>query len=149
MRRCVFCEILTGRSPSSVVFEDDVCCALMDIQPVNPGHVLVIPNRHAASLAELDPESGAHMFKVAQRVARALKESGLRCEGVNFFLADGEAAGQDVFHAGVRQPAAEGRARRGRRYDPRCVVNAKGYSEDKRKGAKGIAFNGWGNHDRA
>lgn len=98
MRRCVFCEILAGRSPSSVVFEDDVCCALMDIQPVNPGHVLVIPNRHAASLAELDPESGAHMFKVAQRVARALRESGLRCEGVNLFLADGEAAGQDVFH---------------------------------------------------
>ena len=98
MSACVFCDILADKRPSSIVFEDDVCCAFMDIQPVNPGHVLVIPRPHAACLAELDRESGAHMFKVAQRVAKALRNSGLRCEGVNIFLADGEAAGQDVSH---------------------------------------------------
>ena len=98
MSGCTFCDILSGKLPSSVVFQDDVCCAFMDIQPINPGHVLVIPNRHAAYLAELDEETGAHMFNVAQRVAKAIRESGLRCEGINLFLADGQAAGQDVSH---------------------------------------------------
>ncbi len=69
-----------------------------DIEPLTPGHVLVVPRRHAASLADLDPDDGAELFRVAQRVAVALRRSPLRCEGVNFFLADGAAAGQDVFH---------------------------------------------------
>ena len=71
----------------------------MDIQPVNPGHLLVIPNRHAAYLADLEEEEGAQMFRVARRLAAALRRSGVECEGVNFFLADGEAAMQEVFHA--------------------------------------------------
>ncbi|MFQ6100121.1 MAG: HIT family protein [Anaerolineae bacterium] len=95
---CVFCDVLAGKLPSSLVFRDDLCCAFMDIRPVNPGHVLIIPTRHASSLAELDEESGAHMFRVAQRIATALRDSGLGCEGVNLFLADGAAAGQEVLH---------------------------------------------------
>ena len=98
MTHCIFCDILAGKLPSSPVYQDDVCTAFMDIQPVNPGHVLVIPNRHAASLAELDEETGAQMFRVAQRLAQALRRSGIKCEGVNFFLADGAAAFQEVFH---------------------------------------------------
>ena len=98
MNTCVFCDILAGELPSSVVFKDDLCWAFMDIQSVNPGHVLIIPTYHAPSLAELDEESGAHMFSVAQRIAAALRDGGIRCEGVNLFLADGEAAGQEVFH---------------------------------------------------
>jgi histidine triad (HIT) family protein len=95
---CIFCNILAGKLPSSVIWQDDVCWAFMDIQPVNPGHVLVIPTSHAASLSELDGETGAHMFQVAQHIAQALRESRLRCEGVNLFLADGAVAGQEVFH---------------------------------------------------
>jgi len=71
---------------------------LMDIQPVNSGHMLVIPRVHAAHLAELDPEDGAQMFRVGQAAAASLRASSLRCEGVNFLLADGKAAGQDVWH---------------------------------------------------
>ena len=71
----------------------------MDIQPVNPGHVLVIPNSHASNLAEMDAAVGSKLFIVGQRVADALRESGgIRCEDVNLLLADGEAAGQEVFH---------------------------------------------------
>jgi histidine triad (HIT) family protein len=70
----------------------------MDIQPVNLGHMLVVPNRHATYLADLREEEGAQMFRVAQRLATALRQSGVKCEGSNFFLADGEAAGQEVFH---------------------------------------------------
>ncbi len=74
------------------------CTAFMDIQPVNAGHVLVVPDDHAASLAGLPEDAGARPFRTAQKVAAALYGSGLRCEGVNLLLADGEAAGQDVFH---------------------------------------------------
>lgn len=95
---CIFCDILAGRAPVSWVYQDEQVAAFMDIQPVNAGHVLVIPRQHAAALAGLDEDSGAQMFRVGQRVAQALRQSGLPCEGVNFFLADGEAAGQEVFH---------------------------------------------------
>jgi histidine triad (HIT) family protein len=101
MGDCVFCEIVAGEAKSSVVYRDEHCTAFMDIQPVNPGHVLVVPNRHAASLAELDEDDGARMFRVAQRVALALRRSGVRCEGVNLLLADGKAAGQEVWHVHV------------------------------------------------
>lgn len=98
MSECIFCDILSGKLPSSVVYRDERCTALMDIQPINPGHVLVVPNSHAACLADLEGGVGSDLFGVAQRVAAALRVSGLRCEGVNLFLADGEAAGQEVFH---------------------------------------------------
>ena len=95
---CIFCKILAGESDVSLVYQDEICTATMDIQPVNPGHMLVIPNRHAAYLADLKEEEGAQIFRVAQRLAAALRQSGVKCEGVNFFLADGEAAMQEIFH---------------------------------------------------
>jgi histidine triad (HIT) family protein len=98
MAGCVFCDIVAGERPSSIAYQDATCTAFMDIQPVNPGHTLVVPNEHAASLAELDPEVGGRMFQVAQRIAQALRDSEIRCEGVDLILADGAAAGQDVFH---------------------------------------------------
>src|ERR1041384_4255132 len=95
---CVFCKLLKGELEASFVYRDDVCSAFMDIQPVNAGHVLIVPNRHAPYLADLEPEEGAQLFRIAQRLSAALHKSGVNCEGVNFFLADGEAAMQEVFH---------------------------------------------------
>ena len=95
---CVFCEIVEGRSPASVAYEDDLCLAIMTIEPVNPGHLLVLPRAHAPYLADLDDATGGHLFTVAMRMTAAIRASGLRCEGVNLFLADGEAAFQEVFH---------------------------------------------------
>ncbi len=98
MNDCVFCRIVTGESPASVVYEDDVVLAFLDIRPVNPGHAMVIPKLHAASLADLDEATGRHLWTISQRTAAALRRSGVKCEGVNLFLADGEAAFQEVFH---------------------------------------------------
>jgi histidine triad (HIT) family protein len=95
---CVFCGIIAGRSPASAVWRGDECTAFMDIQPINAGHVLVAPDEHATRLADLPEITGARMLRIAQRIAAALYESGLDCEGVNLFLADEEAAGHDVFH---------------------------------------------------
>src|SRR5262245_55529620 len=98
MDNCKFCDILSGRLSSNIVCRDEFLTALMDLHPINPGHLIVIPNRHAASLADLDAEAAGELFRMAQRVAAALRRSGIRCEGVNLLLADGEAAGQSVFH---------------------------------------------------
>jgi len=95
---CVICRLLSGELEVTVIHQDDLCVAFMDIQPINPGHALVVPRKHASYLADLEAEDGAQMFRVAQRVAAALRECGVKCEGVNIFLADGEAAGQEVFH---------------------------------------------------
>ena len=97
-QRTIFSDILEGKAPATFVYRDETVSAFLDIQPVNPGHVLVVPNEPAPSLGELEEDVGAWMFRVGMRVAEALRESGLRCEGVNLFLADGEAAGQEVFH---------------------------------------------------
>lgn len=97
-KECIFRKILAGETEASFVYRDDVCAAFMDIQPVNPGHLLVVPIRHAAYVADLREEEGAQMFRVAQRLAAALRASGVKCEGVNLFLADGEAAMQEIFH---------------------------------------------------
>jgi histidine triad (HIT) family protein len=96
---CVFCRILAGELPGTFLHRDDRCAAFMDIRPVNPGHLLVIPVRHAPYLADLDDATAGHMMALARRLASALRASGVRCEGVNLFLADGEAAMQEVFHA--------------------------------------------------
>jgi histidine triad (HIT) family protein len=95
---CVFCGIVDGEVEHSLVYEDERILAFMDIQPVARGHLLVVPRVHTAFLADLDTEDGKMMFELGQKAAAALRESGLRCEGVNLFIADGEAAGQDVFH---------------------------------------------------
>jgi histidine triad (HIT) family protein len=95
---CVFCQIVAGEAEASLVNETERAVAFMDIQPITVGHVLVVPRRHASSLEELEDEDGSELFKVGQRAGAALRGSSLRCEGVNFFLADGTAAGQDVFH---------------------------------------------------
>jgi histidine triad (HIT) family protein len=95
---CVFCRIVAGTADASVVYDDDRLLAFCDVNPVNPGHLLIIPKIHKVSLVDLDESDGSRMFAVAQRLAAAVRRSGLRCEGVNLFLADGTAAGQEVFH---------------------------------------------------
>lgn len=94
----VFPKILSGELPASFVYRDNWVSAFMDVQPVTPGHVLVVPNKAASSLAELDPEYGKQMFTTAQRIAGAIRESEVRCEGINLILADGAAAGQTVYY---------------------------------------------------
>lgn len=95
---CVFCAIRDGREAASVVHEDELALVFRDLYPINEGHLLVVPKAHATELAELDPATGGPLFRLAQESAARLRESGIRCEGVNLFLADGTAAGQDVFH---------------------------------------------------
>jgi diadenosine tetraphosphate (Ap4A) HIT family hydrolase len=95
---CVFCEIVRGEAESSVVHDDADVVAFMDLQPVTPGHLLVVPKTHAAGLEDLDVDTGQKVWAVGHRLSRVFRRSGLRCDGINLFLADGEAAFQEVFH---------------------------------------------------
>jgi|TARA_Y100000310_G_C20589008_1_gene766961 histidine triad (HIT) family protein len=98
MNDCILCSIIAGESPVSSIHEDDVALALLTISPINPGHVMVIPKKHFTYLDDMDEDTGMHLMKIALRVQKAIRNSGVHCEGINLFLADGEAAFQDVFH---------------------------------------------------
>ena len=98
MSPCIFCQIISDELPASVVYRDEDMIAFLDIQPVNPGHVLVVPRVHAESLEDLSAEIAAHMMTVAQHIMAGLRKIDLRCEGINLFLADGSIAGQEVPH---------------------------------------------------
>lgn len=117
MSHCVFCAIIAGEAESSVVYDDEHTIVFMDIRPFTPGHLLVVPKTHAANLAALDPADGGRLFQVGQQVAAALRASTVSADGINFFLADGVAAGQEVFHVHlhvVPRTAGDGFGLRGR-----------------------------------
>lgn len=96
---CVFCRIVSGELAASRVAESPTTLAFMDVDPVTPGHVLVIPKAHLPALADLPDAVATEMLAVARSVAAALRHSQLRSDGINLFYADGEAAFQEVFHA--------------------------------------------------
>jgi len=95
---CIVCQLVNGEIEVTKVYEDDLVVAVMDIQPINPGHLFISPRKHIEFMSELDEELGVHMFKIAMKLADALRKSELKCEGVNLFLADGEVAGQEIPH---------------------------------------------------
>jgi histidine triad (HIT) family protein len=98
MADCIFCKIVNGDVPSSKVYEDKDFLAFMDINPVNEGHVLIIPKKHSELISTTDAKLLEKFMAIAEKVGSAIRKSGIRCEGVNLLLADGEAAGQEVFH---------------------------------------------------
>ncbi len=125
MSDCIFCDILNGSQPASFVYQDPLVSAFMDIRPVNPGHILVVPNQHASYLADLPPDTGGQMFRVGQKLAQAVRDSGVKCDGINFFLADGEAAMQEIFHVHLHVFPRFRRDGFGLRFSPKYYLKPK------------------------
>jgi histidine triad (HIT) family protein len=96
---CIFCRILEGHEKASFVAQGNDAVAFLDLHPINEGHTLVVPRKHATSIGDVDEIAAVAMWSLARRVAAGLRVSGLRCEAINLFLADGAAAGQEVFHS--------------------------------------------------
>jgi histidine triad (HIT) family protein len=94
---CVFCRIARGELPASKVFEDAHTLAIMDIQSVNPGHMLVLVKPHRANIYTLEDELAGAVFRTAARMARAAKAA-FGCEGVTLLQANEKAGAQTVFH---------------------------------------------------
>lgn len=74
-----------------------IVIAFMDIQPVNKGHVLIVPKFHCSNMCDVPSDAAQQMFPLAQKINQALRNAKdeIKCEGINLFLADGEAAGQE------------------------------------------------------
>ena len=93
----IFTKIIAREVPADIIYEDDHVLAFLDIAPLQPGHTLVIPKNPSENGLSATPEELAHIVKVGQTVAQALTKT-LNCDGVNFLMNNGAAAGQKVFH---------------------------------------------------
>jgi histidine triad (HIT) family protein len=94
---CTFCDLIQGAAEVSICHEDSDAIAFMDIQPVNNGHVLVVPRQHYESIFEVPAELGVHLFKITMSLAGAIRKV-TGCEDMNIVVSSGEAAGQDEPH---------------------------------------------------
>jgi histidine triad (HIT) family protein len=97
MSDCVFCGIVAGKIPATVVHDDADTIAFMDIGSVNPGHVLVASKKHVENIYQLDEATGAAVGRSLVRVAHAIGEA-FSPEGLSQYQANGKLAGQTVFH---------------------------------------------------
>ena len=97
---CIFCKIIRGEIPCFKVLEDADVLALMDVNPIAPGHVLVIPKHHAKDILETPLDCVGKAFAGAGRAARAVQKT-LAPDGINILQANGPGAKQSVFHLHV------------------------------------------------
>ena len=97
MQDCIFCKISTGEIPSDKIYEDEQVFAFLDIRPVNKGHALVVPKKHAKDFLEVDAATLTETVTRVQKIAKAvMKATG--AGGFNLHVNTGSAAGQVVFH---------------------------------------------------
>jgi len=108
---CVFCQIVAGEAPAHVVLDDDVAVAFLDIRPLFPGHVLLVPRPHVVTLPELPADLVAPLFERAQRIAAAVVDV-LGAQGS--FVAMNNVVSQSVPHLHVHVvPRTKGDGLRG------------------------------------
>ena len=94
---CIFCKIISGEVPSYKVYEDEYTLAFLDINPVNPGHTLVVPKKHVANIEEASEEALCQIIKTVKTVGLSLKKN-LGVEGYNVQVNNDPLAGQVVAH---------------------------------------------------
>jgi len=95
---CIFCKILTGEAPTSIIYRDDLVTAFRDIHPIARTHILVIPNRHIASVNELEAGDAAlvgHMVMLAKELAA---QEGVAGHGYRLMINTGVHGGQTIPH---------------------------------------------------
>ena len=95
---CVFCRIATGQARADVLYQDELVTAFRDVRPQAPTHILIIPNEHIESIADIQPHHGrllGHMFTVANRLAA---EEGIAQSGYRLITNKGNDGGQSVYH---------------------------------------------------
>ena len=97
MSECIFCKIVRGEIPSAKVYEDDTKLAFMDIGPVRPGHVLLIPKTHHERLTDMPGDDVADLASVLPALARAVVKAA-DADGFNIHQTNGACSGQVVPH---------------------------------------------------
>ena len=96
-QQCIFCQMIAGKIQVKKVYEDDLCFAILDINPANPGHILLLPKEHYPIMPIIPENEIGHLFIVARELSHALLRA-LGVEGTNILVANGAAAGQRAQH---------------------------------------------------
>jgi histidine triad (HIT) family protein len=95
---CLFCKIVANQVPSYVIYDDARTMAFLDINPINPGHALVVPKAHSVDVFDINDDDSAAMMSTACRVAAAIRASLDIVAGINLLQSNGVGANQTVFH---------------------------------------------------
>ena len=82
----IFTQIIDGKIPGHFVWQDDYCVAIMTIQPVNPGHLLVIPRQEIDHWDDLSDDLASHLMRISKKLAKAVKKSFV-CQRVGLVIA--------------------------------------------------------------
>lgn len=96
-QNCLFCHLGSGKVQSKKIYEDEICFAVLDINPASRGHILLMPKEHYAILPQAPENAVNHLAKTAKMLSRAAI-AGLGAEGTNIFIASGAVAGQKAPH---------------------------------------------------
>ena len=96
-KQCVFCHIVAGKVQSKKVYEDEKCIGVLDINPANPGHILLLPKEHYTILPQVPEEELIHLFVIAKTLSNAALRA-MQVHGTNIVVANGIAAGQKAQH---------------------------------------------------
>jgi histidine triad (HIT) family protein len=95
---CIFCKIIAGQMGDSPLYQDDAVTAFRDVNPQAPTHILIVPNKHMASVNETSPEDQATLGKMMLTAAKLAQDEGIAESGYRLIINNGPEAGQVVFH---------------------------------------------------
>ncbi len=95
--QCIFCHIVSGKVQSKKIYEDDKCLAILDINPANPGHILLLPKEHYAIMPQIPDDILGHMSMITKALSSACLKA-FKASGTNIFIANGIVAGQKAQH---------------------------------------------------
>ena len=96
-QNCIFCHIISGKVASKKIYEDDKVLAILDINPANPGHILLLTKEHYQVMPQIPDDEISHIFMVAKAVSHVCLKA-LNAKGTNIFIANGMVAGQKAPH---------------------------------------------------
>ena len=96
-KQCISCQIIAGKVQSKKIFEDNIAIGILDINPANPGHILLLPKEHYTIMPQLPEDVLSHLFMAAKALSNSMLRS-LEVQGTNIIVANGVAAGQRAQH---------------------------------------------------
>lgn len=94
---CIFCQIVSWKSPSWTIYQDELVSAFFDYFPASSGHLIIVPNQHHENIFEIPEDTLAHLAKVSKRIARVYKDT-LWADNINILQSNGSQAWQEVLH---------------------------------------------------
>lgn len=97
MKDCIFCKTVAGKSPCCKIYEDEKTLAILDLHPINPGRILLLPKRHVEKISDLHQDELCVLTEVLQKLVKAIEDA-ISLDGLNIMINQGKAAGQVISH---------------------------------------------------